>query len=60
MTNSNNDKRRMTLVRMYRDEAEYLLGIDPVRYEDMAQKRIQEAERLEHEVYQILKGEREQ
>ena len=60
MTNPNNDKRRMTLARSYRDEAEYLLGADPVRYKDMAQKRIQEAERLEHQVYQVLKGDIEE
>ena len=50
MTNPNNDKRKRTLAKMHRDEAEYLLKIDPERYRSMANKRIAEAERLEEQL----------
>ena len=70
MVNSNNDRRRMTTVCYLIDEAEYLefevLPFIPygdiyrARLKHMIATRRDEAKRLEIQVYQILKGEREQ
>jgi hypothetical protein len=67
MTNPNTDRRRMTLARSYREEAQYYREVipwcqeeDKASWERAAQKRIEEAERLENQVHQVLKGEREE
>jgi len=60
-TNSNNEKRKMTIARYHRDLAEEYRKIRmPSHYEELAEKHIAEAERLEGQVYQILNGDREQ
>ena len=60
--NPNNKQRKMTEARSYRDEAEYYHrevipwkeGEDKQLWERIAQTRIEEAERLEAQVYEIL------
>ena len=59
--NSNNDRRKMTIAQYHRDLADDYRKVKmPDHYEELAEKHIAEAERLEGLVYQVLNGEREQ
>ena len=59
--NPNNEKRKMTIAQYHRDLAEEYRKVKmPDHYEELAEKHIAEAERLEGLVYQVLNGEREQ
>lgn len=68
MTNSNNDRRRMTLAREHRDYADHYQSLvtwyskdgwelEKYKYEKLRDKEIAEAERLEAQVEAILRDE---